>query len=82
MPGGMLGPACLIMPGQAHLCGSGVPHDAPLEGNSLWNFASTTPGPARSSLFSLFKALLYFVFSYVMAMAGMPSMAGAQQRVK
>ena len=58
MPEGMLGPTRLI-PRQVRLCGSGVPHDSPLEGHSLWDFALTTPGPARSSLFFF---LFYFIF--------------------
>ena len=40
------------------MCGSGVPQDSPLEGHSLWDFALTTPGPARSSLYYF---ILYFI---------------------
>ena len=44
-------PPCPLMPNQACLGGSGVPLDSPLEGYSLWVFASITPGSARSCLF-------------------------------
>ena len=43
-----------LMPKQASLLGSGVPLAilaSPLEGHLLWDFASNTPGTARSSLF-------------------------------
>ena len=46
-------PPSLPMPGQACLPGSGVPHDSPLVGHSLWDFALTTPGSARSYVFNL-----------------------------
>ena len=39
------------MPKQASLLGSGVSRDSPLEGHSLRDLASTTPGLARSFLF-------------------------------
>lgn len=48
---GMLGPTFLLMPGQACLPRSGVPHDSPFVGHLLWYFASTALGPANSSVF-------------------------------
>ena len=39
----VLGPTFPLMPGQACLPGSGVPHDSPLVGHSLWDFAHTWP---------------------------------------
>ena len=56
----MLGPTFPLMPGQACLPGSGVPHDSPLVGSLLWDFASTTPGPARSFLFFI----LFYLISH------------------
>ena len=54
-------PPCPLMPKQASLFGSNVPLDSPLEGHSLWNFASITTNTARSSLFYLmrFDLMLY-----------------------
>ena len=51
-----------LIPIQVRLCGSGVPHDSPLEDHSLWDFALTTPGSARSSLF--YFILFYFILFY------------------
>ncbi len=41
------------MPNQACLGGSGIPLDSPPEGQSLWDFASITPGSAWNCLFFL-----------------------------
>ena len=40
-----------LVPMQASLFGSSAPLKGPLEGHSLWDLASTTPGLARSYLF-------------------------------
>ena len=53
------------MPKQASLLGSVVPFDSPLEGHSLWDFASTTCGTARGRLFFLGLILLCFIFYFI-----------------
>ena len=62
VPEGMLGPTCPLLPRQVSLCGSGVPHDRPLERHSLWGSASTTPGSARIFYLMASPGVLYFVF--------------------
>ena len=63
VPKGVLGPSppSPLMPGQARLPESGVPHDSPLVGHSLRNFALITTGSARSFVF-------YFIVFYFMLM--------------
>ena len=48
----MLGPTIPLYLVQACLHKTGVPHDSPLEGQSTWDFALTTPGKATRCLFN------------------------------
>ena len=58
------------MPKQASLLESGVPLDSPLEGHLLWDFASTTPGTARSSLFYfILQAAIHILLNFLVFFA-------------
>ena len=48
-------PPATLIPRQVRLRGSGVPHDSPLEGHSLWDFALTTAWLSQE-----FSILFYF----------------------